>query len=239
LQQTVRSRSSDPSGSERIFQPDSRGSDYFSQPGDHGTLTNNFDGTFTLTEADGTQTHFLADGQVDYLQDTNGNRITAVYTNGLLTSLTHSSRQFLDISYNAAGLVTSVTDSDGRVTHYNYDSANQHLLSVTAFDGRTTSYAYDGSSNPFTQNALLSVSYPDGTHTYFNYDPQGRLDGTERDGGAEPLTFTIISARSPPPMPWAMPRRASSTIAAYWSGRKTAWATRSRPASIITTTSPS
>jgi YD repeat-containing protein len=180
---------SDPSGSERIFQPDSRGSDYFSQPGDHGALTNNLDGTFTLSEADGTLTHFLADGQVDYVQDTNGNRITAGYTNELLTSLTHSSGQFLHIAYNGTGLISSVTDSDGRVTQYIYDVANQHLLYVTAFDGRTTSYVYDGSSNPFTQNALLSISYPDGTHSFFNYDTQGRLAMIQRDAGAEALRF--------------------------------------------------
>jgi RHS repeat-associated protein len=181
---------SDTNGSERIFQPDSRGSDYFAQAGDHGTLTNNGDGTYTLTEANGLSTNFRADGRVDYLQDTNGNRITAVYTGGLLTSLTHSSGQSLQIAYNAAGLIKSVTDSDQRVTGYGYDASNQHLLSVTAFDGRTTSYTYDNTSNPFTQNALRSIAYPDGTQSLFQYDAQGRLAGTQRDGGAEPVTFT-------------------------------------------------
>jgi YD repeat-containing protein len=181
---------SDADGSQRIFQPDSRGSDYFALAGDHGTLTNNGDGTFTLTEADGTLSHFLPDGQVDYVQDTNGNRITAGYTKGLLISLTHSSGQSIQIAYNAAGLITSVTDSAGRVTRYSYDAGNQHLLSVTAFDGRSTSYTYDTSTNPFTENALLTVALPDGTHSLFSYDAQGHLAGTQRDGGAEQLTFT-------------------------------------------------
>ena len=42
-----------PTGEQRIFQPDSRGSDYFSQPGDHGILTQGTGGTFTLQESDG------------------------------------------------------------------------------------------------------------------------------------------------------------------------------------------
>ncbi len=42
-----------PSGEQRVFQPDSRGSDYFDQPGDYGILTEGTGGTFTLQETDG------------------------------------------------------------------------------------------------------------------------------------------------------------------------------------------
>ncbi len=68
-----------PSGEQRIFQPDSRGSDYFDQPGDHGILTKADDGTFTLQETNGEIEAFNANGTLDYIQDTNGNRITAGY----------------------------------------------------------------------------------------------------------------------------------------------------------------
>ena len=72
-----------------LFQPDSRNAGYyFDQPGDHGTLTPIGGGAFTLTEQDGQVTAFNADGTLNYVQDTNGNRITAGYTSGLLTSLT-------------------------------------------------------------------------------------------------------------------------------------------------------
>ena len=69
-----------PSGEQRIFQPDSRGSDYFDQPGDYGILTEGTGGTFTLQETDGQIEAFNANGTLDYIQDTNGNRITAGYT---------------------------------------------------------------------------------------------------------------------------------------------------------------
>ena len=128
--------------------------------------------------------------RLNYVQDTNGNRITASYTNGLLTRLTHSSGQFLTLAYNAAGLVSTITDSAGRTTTYHYDPTNQYLTSVVDFDGQTTSYTYDTGTNPATAHALLSVTHPDGSHDYFSYDAQGRLADAHRDGGAEDTTFT-------------------------------------------------
>ena len=80
-----------PSGEQRIFQPDSRGSDYFDQPGDYGVLTEGTGGTFTLQESDGQIEGFNANGTLDYIQDTDGNRITAGYTENQLISLTDSS----------------------------------------------------------------------------------------------------------------------------------------------------
>ena len=68
-----------PSGEQRVFQPDSRGSDYFDQPGDYGILTEGAGGTFSLQETDGQIEEFNANGTLDYIQDTNGNRITAGY----------------------------------------------------------------------------------------------------------------------------------------------------------------
>ena len=69
-----------PSGGQRVFQPDSRpGSDYFDQPGDYGILTKGTGGTFTLQETNGQIEAFNADGTLNYIEDTNGNRITAGY----------------------------------------------------------------------------------------------------------------------------------------------------------------
>src|SRR5205807_1497296 len=81
---------SGPGGAQRRFQPDRRGG-FFNQAGDHATLTPVANGGFTLAESNGLVTAFRPDGAIDYVQDTNGNRITAGYTGDLLTSLTHSS----------------------------------------------------------------------------------------------------------------------------------------------------
>jgi YD repeat-containing protein len=179
---------SDGDGSQRRFQPDVRGG-YFDQPGDHATLTKLANGGYTLIETNGLVTAFRPDGTIDYVQDTNGNRITAGYTGGLLTSLSHSSGQSLEIAYNSAGRIKSITDpASGRTTTYTYDASNEHLKTVTTFDQRTTTYSYDLGTDPASANALLSVANPAGTHEFFAYDAQGRLSDTHRDGGAEDIT---------------------------------------------------
>ncbi len=184
----------EPGGSIRRFQPDSRGG-FFAQAGDHGTFAARSGGGYTLTELDGQLTAYNANGSLAYVQDTNGNRISAAYTGGRLTSLTHSSGQSLTLAYNAAGLVSTITDSAGRVTTYNYDPTNQYLTSVVDFDGRTTSYTYDIGSNPATAHALLSVTHADGSHDYFSYNAQGHLANAHRDGGAEDTTFSYTEGQ--------------------------------------------
>jgi len=184
----------EPGGGQRLFQPASGGG-YTDQPGDHGTLAKLSGGGYTLTELDGQVTAYNANGKLNYVQDTNGNRITAGYTGGLLTSLAHSSGQFLTLSYNVAGLVSAITDSDGRTTTYSYDPTNQYLVSVTDFNGQTTSYSYDTGTSPTTAHALLAVTNPDGSHDYFSYDAQGRLADAHRDGGAEDTAFSYYEGQ--------------------------------------------
>ena len=71
-------------------------------------------GRSRLQETNGQVETFNADGTLNYIQDTNGNRITAGYTGGRLTSLTDTSGASLTIAYNAAGLIASVASPDGR-----------------------------------------------------------------------------------------------------------------------------
>src|SRR5208337_3270735 len=160
---------------------------FFSEPGDPGTLTSDGHGGYLLTEVDGTVTDYNANGTLNYIQDTNGNKITAGYTGGRLTSLIASSGPSINIAYNTAGLISTVTDSLGRVTTYTYDSSNKYLTAVTGFNGQTTTYTYNtppliaGSPIPNSYGALLSVAFPGGTHQYFTYDSEGRLAGTSND----------------------------------------------------------
>ena len=183
-----------PGGSQRRFQPDLRSSTYFSLPGDHGILTENVDGSFTLREEDGLVRRFRADGKFDYLEDRNGNRITAGYSGEQLTSLSHSSGQSLQISYNAAGLIEMVTDSMGRVTQYSYDVANEHLLSVERYDGRVTRYTYSSGDGIQREHALLSIEAPSGVRRFYNYDASGRLTRTYVDAHVEQVDFSYDSA---------------------------------------------
>ncbi len=184
----------EPGGFQRRFQPDVRGR-YFSQPGDFGILTAQGGGAFHLVEPNGLLTRFGADGSLDYVEEPNGNRITADYNGDQLTGLTHSSGKTLQIAYNAAGRIERLADPIGRETVFSYDAADEHLISVTDPDGQTT-YTYASGAGAQSQHALLSVEHSDGTHDYFSYDAWGRLATTSRDEGQELLTFTYNTTGS-------------------------------------------
>jgi RHS repeat-associated protein len=181
-----------PGGVDRFFTLNPDGS-YTASPGDHGQLTLTA-GTYRLTETDQTVWQFRTDGLLDFVQDTNGNRITLGYTNGLLTTLTHSSGAQLVLAYNANGRLTSVTDPLGRVTTYEYDASGEHLIRVTQPGSRVTTYTYDTGTVLPREHALLSVTYPDGTHSSFTYDDNGRLTQTSGDNGGEAVSYAYDTA---------------------------------------------
>jgi RHS repeat-associated protein len=174
-------------GSLRLFGLKPDGS-YSGIPGDFATLTLE-GGAFRLREASGEVVAFRTDGQLDYLQDTNNNRLTAGYTGSQLTSLTHSNGSALTFHYNAQGRIDQVTDPAGRVASYAYDASGEHLLSVTTTAG-TTAYGYTPEANGPHAHAITSISYPDGTHLFFDYDNRGRLVSQQQDGGANAISFT-------------------------------------------------
>ncbi|HEY2415142.1 MAG TPA: RHS repeat-associated core domain-containing protein [Pirellulaceae bacterium] len=176
-------------GKQAVFLPRPGGGYYIPPPGDSGKLLGSAGNPWTLQETDGTITAYRADGHVDYVRDPSGNQISTTYTNGLLTKLTHSSGQTMQFAYNAAGRITTVTDNEGRITQFEYDASNEHLMKVTDSDGLVTNYTYDLSGNLLTQNALLSAAYADGSHVFFSYDTQGRLDESHQDGNAQKITF--------------------------------------------------
>jgi RHS repeat-associated protein len=184
----------DMTGTPRIFQPHSlKPGRYFTQPGDYGILTPGSGGAFTLREVDGVVFAFRADGKLDHVEDANGNRITCIHAGDLLTGLTHSSGQSLDIAYNSAGRITSIIDPDGRETVFTYDAANEHLRSVREYDGRITWYDYAQGQGAAREHALTEIAFPGGSHQYFAYDDRGRLATMSRDGGAEQVGFAYDS----------------------------------------------
>ncbi len=66
------------------------------------------------------------------------------------------------------------------------------MRSVTGPGNLTTSYTYDTGTNPETVNALLSITYIDGSRRNFTYGGQGRLIGTSQNNGANPITYAYL-----------------------------------------------
>ncbi|EDX85032.1 RHS Repeat family [Synechococcus sp. PCC 7335] len=165
-------------GARRSFTLQSDGT-YASTAGDFGSLVRTDDGLL-LTEQSGTTTQFTADGQLDFLEDTNGNRIVAEYNSGELTELVASNGDSTTFVRNSDSFITQATDSLGRTTTYTYDG--ELLASVTAPEG-TTSYTYN---NDF---AVTSVTDGNGTQVNFEYDDRGRLVRESIDEGEESITY--------------------------------------------------
>jgi YD repeat-containing protein len=156
-------------------------------PGDTGALTV-VGGAYHLREKDGLLTVFRTDGLVDYIQDTNGNRITAGYSGSQLTTLTQTNGSVLTLTYGAQGRLSQIADSAGRVTTYAYDASGEHLLSVTTPAG-TTQYTYTSDTTGPAAHSLATITSPAGTHRFFTYDGHGRLSEQEGDGGAGKLDY--------------------------------------------------
>ncbi len=175
-----------PSGSRRVFQPDSRNSaHYFSQPGDYAALRSLGSGIFTLQEASGT-IYTFSGGKLQSLQDTHTNTIICAYSGDQLTRLTHSAGPWLQLTYTGAR-VASMLDSVGRQTTFAYDGGGEHLMSAVDYRGPATTYQYQ-SLGLATAHALTDVGNPDGTHQLYTYDAQGRLASKSGCCGSSGLT---------------------------------------------------
>ena len=178
-------------GLARLFSQQLDGS-YQGIEGDDAILTLT-DDRYRLIEEEGSITQFLASGKLDYTEDINGNRVTAGYTDGLLTSLVSTltseletasdSSDTLLFTYNEQDRIVRVVNSSGQEITYGYDPSGELLTSATTAAG-TTQYRYDSRLN------LTGITNSDSTQVSFAYDEQGRLtqaglaDGTETIGYA-------------------------------------------------------
>jgi YD repeat-containing protein len=180
-----------PSGLLRIFLIQPNGS-YIGAPGNAAQLTLS-NGVYTLRETDGRVFVFRPDGKLDHYDLPGGPRWTAQYdAGGRLTAYTSSTGAQMTYTYNAQGRISQFTDQTGAPYTLTYDPTGQYLLSIAGPAG-TYQYSYLTGQGPQTQNALASITRPDGSHRYFTYDSLGRLTGCSGDGGADALTYAYPS----------------------------------------------
>jgi RHS repeat-associated protein len=142
---------------------------------------------FQLRKKDGTVMIFRPDGQVDFVQDANGYRISTNYNaNGQLTGLSTTSNDSFTFSYNTQGRVNSITDRTGKQTQFSYDSTGQFLARIQDSEGSSVNYTYGHAYNPF---AITSASYSNGTQIIYDYDELGRLQQQRLGNSQQQFTF--------------------------------------------------
>jgi YD repeat-containing protein len=110
-------------------------------------LRQNQDGSFTLTQPDGTASHFDSGGLQTSRADPNGNT----------TSWT----------YDVSGRVLSMTDPVGKITSFGY--AGGRLATITDPFGRVTALSHDASGD------VIEIASPDGSTRRFTYDASHRM----------------------------------------------------------------
>ncbi len=125
--------------------------------------------------------------------DANGRPLTIVDPNGLTTTLTYFPRGWLasrtdgnettSYTYDNAGQLTQVTQSNGSYFNFSYDAAHR-LNSVSANGGRVISYTLDSMGNRLQEvDATQGNTYKTNTRVF---DSLNRLQ--KEIGGANPST---------------------------------------------------
>jgi RHS repeat-associated protein len=194
-----------------VFTPQADGT-YAAQSGDPATLTL-AGGFYQMSEGAGDTLQFDAAGKLASITDGSGNVTSLTYgSNGVLQSVVlqpvtnQISGEAIRFTSSTSGRITSATysigaDSSVQTVTYTYNAANTLLLTATGPDG-TTTYSYAPATGSAVDNALTSVTNPDGTQQLFTYDSEGRLAsqsagagvGLETYGYSSPGAVTVTDA---------------------------------------------
>jgi RHS repeat-associated protein len=142
---------------------------------------------FQLKQKNGTIMVFRPDGQVEYVQDVNGYRISASYnSSGLLIGLSTTSGDSFNFKYNAQGRVDQITDQTGEQAQFSYDSTGQLLTRIQDSTGNSVNYTYGHAYNPV---AVTSATYSSGNKVIYDYDELGRLQQQQLGNGQQQLIY--------------------------------------------------
>ena len=123
------------------------GSTYDPSAGIFDTLQEYQSGKFRLREKAGTE-YFFDDSshqKLTKIRDRYGNENVLTYTGDTLSKITDANGRSLDLTYNAAGYLSQITDNianPARTFQYEYD-AHGNMIKYTDPMGQTTHYSYD------------------------------------------------------------------------------------------------
>lgn len=133
-----------PDGSNTTFKDDGNGG--FECLNAHSKMTKSGN-TYTITNAAQSQYHFNSDGELDWVKDANGNKLTISSKSNNQRIVTDSTGRTYKIYYNGNSehsRITKIEDTSAdRIVTYEYNGDFQ-LVSATSVSGGTEKYEYDG-----------------------------------------------------------------------------------------------
>lgn len=187
-------------------------------------LAKQADGTYQLSQKDGSKYIFTPAGKITSLMDRNSNALSFSYdTNNNLIVITDPYGRGISISYGADNKIATVTDPYGNITVFTYAGntltgvftqttagplswvytydASAFMLTKTDPRGNTTSYTYD------SQHRVSTSTDPVGMNKTMNYPAalSGDLGTTtvvEKDGGVWTYEYDtalgVLTAKTDP-----------------------------------------
>ncbi|MEQ9104503.1 MAG: RHS repeat-associated core domain-containing protein [Rhodothermales bacterium] len=132
--------------------------------------------------------------QVDYVVDSNGNRVSKTSPTGQTRTFSHNAfgqvtsmsvpgKGTTTFTYDSSGLLTTTVGPDGKATTYTWDNDGR-LTGFSNAAGETRSYAYD------EMDRLIRTTFEDGTSRSYTWDAVGRLTSiTNEAGRTSTLTY--------------------------------------------------
>ncbi len=183
----------DEDGTKHYFAYDATQQKYLDEAGTQLEMVKNADTTYTLKDAQGNLSKFNSAGKLTEIQNSDGQKITLIYTGALLTEIRNPEWNSTDyvnrrtILTYTNNLLTSITAVDGKITNFAYTGTQ--LTSVTeVFDAipannKVSTYTYDGSGTD--QYKLLTATNFDGyklTYSYSSLKPYRVIKFSESQG---------------------------------------------------------
>ncbi|WP_444923581.1 RHS repeat-associated core domain-containing protein [Microbulbifer sp. DLAB2-AF] len=204
-----------PDGRRDVYIPDSDGV-YASPYGVYNKLIKLKENHFLLQFLDGSEFEYAIPDNTDSMQpflvrqtDKNGFSLTFGYDANIhLTSITDATNQVTNLTYNAEGLVKTITDPFQRTATFEYDT-DRNLVKLTDMGGYWTEIGYDADiyvssvKNPLGEWSFYfepAVSQSNGTIVYpAPGDPMWenyRITITNPEGGKEEYFYNGYSGYS-------------------------------------------
>ncbi len=191
------------------------GTTYTPPPGRFENLVKNPDNSWTLTQAQGEQHQFDAEGKLVAVNDRNNNTITLIYDTGKqpyygkhkfaqdplnsvvigsdyrLIQIVDTGGRTIDLTYNADGLLDKIIDGSREVA-FTYDPATNDLLSVTK---PATPQFPAGVTKSFEYENHNVRRIKDARNQYFVenfYDAMGRVQQQNLGGNNFAFDYSVI-----------------------------------------------